>query len=61
VGVPRGGWWQECLNSDATLYGGSGQGNSGGAEASPISAHGRYHSLRLTLPPLATMVLRPTS
>ena len=61
VGVPRGGWWQECLNSDATLYGGSGQGNAGGAEASPVPAHGRYHSLRLTLPPLSTLVLKPAA
>jgi 1,4-alpha-glucan branching enzyme len=60
VGVPRGGWWQECLNSDATLYGGSGQGNLGGVEASPVAAHGRYHSLRLSLPPLATIVMKPT-
>ena len=59
IGVPRGGWWQECLNSDAPLYGGSGQGNLGGAEASPVPAHGRYHSLRLTLPPLATIVMKP--
>ncbi len=27
VGVPRGGAWRECLNSDAADYGGSGQGN----------------------------------
>jgi 1,4-alpha-glucan branching enzyme len=26
IGVPRGGFWQEVLNSDATLYGGSGAG-----------------------------------
>ncbi|MDP1166168.1 alpha amylase C-terminal domain-containing protein, partial [Klebsiella pneumoniae] len=30
VGVPRGGYWREVLNSDAALYGGSGQGNMGG-------------------------------
>ena len=59
VGVPRGGWWEECLNSDAPLYGGSGQGNLGGVEAAPVAGHGRYHSLRLTLPPLAMLVFRP--
>ena len=26
VGVPRGGWWRETLNSDAILFGGSGYG-----------------------------------
>jgi 1,4-alpha-glucan branching enzyme len=61
VGVPRGGWWAECLNSDARLYGGSGQGNLGGAEAAPVPAHGRYHSLRLTLPPLAALIMKPSN
>ena len=40
---PGGGDWQEILNSDAPLYGGSGQGNLGGVEAAPISWHGRAH------------------
>ncbi|MGH7966811.1 MAG: 1,4-alpha-glucan branching protein GlgB [Candidatus Binatia bacterium] len=53
VGVPRGGFWREALNSDAEDYGGSHQGNLGGFEASPVSAHGHFHSLTLTLPPLA--------
>jgi 1,4-alpha-glucan branching enzyme len=59
VGVPRGGRWRELLNSDATLYGGSGQGNLGGVEASPVGAQGRYHSLSLTLPPLGVLYLCP--
>jgi 1,4-alpha-glucan branching enzyme len=58
VGVPRGGFWAEALNSDAPLYGGSGQGNLGGVHASPVGAHGRFHSLSLTLPPLAVVVFR---
>ncbi|MBM4443946.1 MAG: 1,4-alpha-glucan branching protein GlgB [Chloroflexi bacterium] len=58
LGVPRGGWWQEVLNSDAQLYGGSGLGNLGGAEADPIAHHGQPYSLNLTLPPLAIVVLR---
>jgi 1,4-alpha-glucan branching enzyme len=53
LGVPRGGFWKELLNSDAWHYGGSGHGNFGGVEASPIPFHGRPHSLNLTLPPLA--------
>jgi 1,4-alpha-glucan branching enzyme len=53
VGVPRGGFWREILNSDAPRYAGSGQGNLGGQEASPVGAHGRHHSLVLTLPPLS--------
>ena len=53
VGVPRGGYWKELLNSDAQVYGGSGQGNSGGAEAGPVKWHHEPYSLRLTLPPLS--------
>jgi 1,4-alpha-glucan branching enzyme len=59
VGVPLGGYWEECLNSDATCYGGSGQGNMGGVEAAPLPAHGRFHSVSLRLPPLSALYLRP--
>jgi 1,4-alpha-glucan branching enzyme len=59
VGVPVGGYWHERLNSDAPLYGGSGIGNLGGVEAAPVPAHGHYHSLSVTLPPLATVFFRP--
>ncbi|HEX9045520.1 MAG TPA: 1,4-alpha-glucan branching protein GlgB, partial [Verrucomicrobiae bacterium] len=55
VGVPRGGWWREILNSDANLYGGSGQGNCGGLNAEPVSCHHRPCSLALTLPPLSAV------
>lgn len=58
VGVPEGAFWRECLNSDATLYGGSGQGNIGGVESVPLPLHGRPHSLSLTLPPLAVVMFR---
>jgi 1,4-alpha-glucan branching enzyme len=58
VGVPRGGFWKEILNSDANLYGGSGQGNLGGVEASPIPFHGRNNSLNMVLPPLATVFFK---
>ncbi|MFW6195034.1 MAG: 1,4-alpha-glucan branching protein GlgB [Chloroflexota bacterium] len=59
IGVPYGGLWREMLNSDAPLYGGSGQGNLGGVEAGPVAAHGFRHSLTLTLPPLGAIFLRP--
>jgi 1,4-alpha-glucan branching enzyme len=59
VGVPSDGYWREMLNSDASLYGGSGQGNAGGAAASPLPIHGRPCSLNLTLPPLGVLVLQP--
>ena len=59
VGVPSGGAWKEILNSDAPLYGGSGQGNFGGLNASPLPIHGRPFSLNMTLPPLGMVVFRP--
>jgi 1,4-alpha-glucan branching enzyme len=59
IGVPQGGHWRELLNSDAPLYGGSGQGNLGGAEAAPVAIHGHRHSLTLTLPPLGALFLKP--
>jgi len=58
VGVPRGGWWQEVLNSDAQEYGGSGVGNRGGIQARDYECHGRPHCLELTLPPLGIVFLR---
>jgi 1,4-alpha-glucan branching enzyme len=58
VGVPRGGYWREILNSDSSLYGGSGLGNSGGLEASPTSIHGRPCSLNITLPPLGMLYFK---
>jgi 1,4-alpha-glucan branching enzyme len=58
VGVPFGGSWKELLNSDAREYGGSGQGNFGGIEATPVPMHGKYHSLSLTVPPLGAIVFK---
>ena len=58
VGIPREGFWREILNSDSWMYGGSGQGNLGGAEAQNLPCHGRPFSLQLTLPPLAAIFFR---
>ncbi|HVZ34081.1 MAG TPA: alpha amylase C-terminal domain-containing protein, partial [Polyangiaceae bacterium] len=59
IGVPRGGFWREVLNSDAEVYGGAGMGNSGGMHAEKAGAHGREHSLVITVPPLAVVVFSP--
>jgi 1,4-alpha-glucan branching enzyme len=59
LGVPREGRWDEVLNSDATAYGGSGVGNLGGALAEPAPRHGRPFSMRLRVPPLGCLFLRP--
>ena len=60
IGVPRGGYYAELLNTDASCYGGSNVGNLGGVTAQPQSMHGMPFSLSLTLPPLATLILRPS-
>jgi 1,4-alpha-glucan branching enzyme len=59
VGVPLDGYWDEMLNSDALIYGGSGQGNLGGVHAAHVSAYGYGQSLELTLPPLGMVAFRP--
>jgi 1,4-alpha-glucan branching enzyme len=60
IGVPQPGFWRELLNSDAKEYGGSGQGNLSGVEATPIPWHGRPYSLTITLPPLAAVFFKPS-
>jgi 1,4-alpha-glucan branching enzyme len=57
VGVPVAGRYRELLNTDARDYGGSGVGNFGVAVTEAVAAHGRSCSLRLTLPPLAALLL----
>jgi 1,4-alpha-glucan branching enzyme len=58
VGVPKEGCWRELLNSDASQYGGSDQGNLGSVESTPIPSHGHYHSLNLSLPPLSMLLFK---
>jgi 1,4-alpha-glucan branching enzyme len=59
LGVPSAGSYEEIFNSDSAWYGGSNTGNGGGLQSSPHPHHGREHSLTLTLPPLAVVVLKP--
>jgi 1,4-alpha-glucan branching enzyme len=61
IGVPERGTYEETLNTDDSRYGGSGVGNGEGVRAEKVPAHGQPYSLSLTLPPLATMVLKPVS
>jgi 1,4-alpha-glucan branching enzyme len=61
IGVPTTGRWAEVLNSDAALYGGSGQGNLGGVVAAPVRWHGRAQSINVTLPPLGMVVFKGRS
>ena len=59
VGAPNAGRYLERLNSDSRHYGGGDVGNGGGVEAEATPANGLPYSLRLTLPPLAVLVLQP--
>jgi 1,4-alpha-glucan branching enzyme len=56
-GVP-GGIWEEVFNSDATVFGGGGTANQGPLHAEPAPRHGQSHSIRLSLAPLSTIILR---
>ncbi len=58
IGVAQGGHWREILNSDAPIYGGSGQGNLGGVDADPVASDGHLQSLSITLPPLGIVVFK---
>ncbi len=59
IGVPLAGSYREILNSDAGCYGGGNLGNGGDIAAEAVPWHGRPYSLKLTLPPLAGILLRP--
>jgi 1,4-alpha-glucan branching enzyme len=55
--LPNAGRWRERLNTDASDYGGSGMGNFGAIMAEQQGSHGQPASARVTLPPLATLIL----
>ncbi len=59
IGVPQAGIYDEIFNSDSMWYGGSNVGNAGGILALDQPHHGREHSIPLSLPPLAAIVLKP--
>lgn len=57
LGVPRSGWCEIILNTDAAEFGGSGYSASSGADTEPMGMHGFEHSLALDLPPLSVLIL----
>jgi 1,4-alpha-glucan branching enzyme len=59
IGLPVPGRWREMINTDATVYGGSGVGNLGAIEAIEEPRHGRPASASITLPPLGVLLLAP--
>ena len=58
LGVPVAGQWREIINTDNSVYGGSGVGN-GIVQTEAIALHGQAQRLVLNLPPLATVMLVP--
>jgi 1,4-alpha-glucan branching enzyme len=61
IGIPPAASYRELLNSDAEAYGGGNLGNGGLVLPDPIPSHGFSQSLRLTLPPLGFLLLKPSS
>ena len=59
LGLPSASRWREVLNTDATLYNGSGIGNLGGVDATEDPWHGRPASAVLVLPPTSGLWLEP--
>jgi len=59
LGVPSDGAYEEILNSDAEIYGGSNMGNQGSVVAEESPSHGHPFSLSLTVPPLGFLLLKP--
>ena len=56
LGVPQAGAWEETINSDLAVYGGSGVAN-GTLHSDAVPAHHKHQSVVLTLPPLSTVIL----
>lgn len=59
IGVPFNTAYEEILNSDSQAYGGSNVVNSGEIRAEQQVFHNKPFSVRLRIPPLGFLVLRP--
>jgi len=57
-GVPVEGFYEEILNTDSELFGGSNMGNGGCVSSRPVPKHNRPYSIAVTLPPLAVVAFR---
>ena len=60
LGLPKGGVWEEILNTDSELFGGSGVGNLGRVEANGEGTHGQPFSANVQVPPLGAIWLKPS-
>ena len=58
IGVPFGGHYEEILNSDSSYYNGSNTGNDNPIVSEPVPWMNRDHSISITLPPLAGLIIK---
>ncbi|SNY05745.1 1,4-alpha-glucan branching enzyme [Orenia metallireducens] len=58
IGVPREGYYEEILNSNAGKYWGSNSGNMGGAWSEAHPWQNRGYSINITLPPLSGLYFK---
>jgi 1,4-alpha-glucan branching enzyme len=59
LGVPVAGHYREIMNTNSEIYGGSNIGNAGGVDSEQHGWMDQPHSVRLVLPPLSCVILRP--
>ncbi len=59
LGMSQPGQYNEVLNTDAEIYGGSNMGNAGIVRSEDVPWMNKQHSVVLTLPALSCLVLRP--
>ncbi len=58
LGFPQPGAWEEILNSDASVYGGSGLVNAPGVTTTSVPIDGFANSATITVPKMSVMVFR---
>jgi 1,4-alpha-glucan branching enzyme len=58
LGLPEAGVWREVINTDLTVYAGSGVDNGGAVTADKTSWHGQPASAVLRVPPLGAIWLQ---
>ena len=59
LGLPRDGAWDEILNTDSEVFGGSDVGNLGRVETEGEGSHGQPFAATIQVPPLGAVWFRP--
>ncbi len=58
LGVPQSGVYEEIFNSDSHFYAGTNVGNGLPIQSTETECHDRKNSIKVTLPPLATIMFK---